>query len=66
MATNDWKQKFSTSDMRLCSKLESILKDIENHTVDQAGKNKIKSYRMQLHEIRVKMVSVNQDMHFAF
>lgn len=63
---NNCKMKFTSADMRLITTLQGVLSDIEKSTLDAKGKEKLKRYRFQLHDIRVKMISVNQDMHFAF
>jgi hypothetical protein len=63
---SDWKMKFSSSDIKLMQIMQGILSSIENDTIDKDAKAKVKRYRMQCHEVMIKMLSVNQDMHFAF
>lgn len=63
---SEWKMKFSSSDVKLLQVLQGVLSDIEQSTFDKDAKEKLKRQRMQLHTVIVKMMSVNQDMHFAF
>lgn len=66
MSKNEWKTKFSKSDIALISKLMIVLSDIEKSTVDPHKKQELVGMRMQSHSILIKMMTVNQDMHFAF
>lgn len=66
MPKNEWKTKFSKSDIALISKLMIVLSDIEKSTIDPHKKQELVGMRMQGHSILIKMMTVNQDMHFAF